>query len=81
MINLVHVGVKLLHKHETTGDQVITQCLPSPNVNDIGKVGVDEVHQNDLAFRMIAASRKVLREFLVGIIIMELKRDRSRIRR
>ena len=31
-------------------------------MNDIGKVGVDEVCQNDLAFRMNAASRKVLRE-------------------
>ena len=80
-INPMHVGVKLLDKHERTGGRDITQWLPSPIVNDIGKVGVGEVHQNDLAFRMNAASRKVLRECLVGIIIMELKMRRSRIRR
>ena len=80
-INLVHVGVKLLDKHERTGDRIITQWLPSPTVNNIGKVGVDEVCQNDLAFRMNAVSRKFLRECLVGIIITEPKRDRSRIRR
>ena len=44
-------------------------------MNDIKKVGVDEVCQNDLAFRMNAASRKVLQECLVGIIITELKRE------
>ena len=81
MINLVHFGVKLLDKHERTGDRVVTQWLPSPTVNDIGKVGVGEVRQKDLAFRMNVTSRKVLQECLVGIIITEPKRDRSRIRR
>ena len=80
-INLVHVGVKLLDKHERTSDRDVTQWLPSPTVNDIGKVGVGEVCQNDLAFRMNAASRKILRECLVGIIITEPKRERSKIRR
>ena len=56
-INPVHVGVKLLDKHERTNDWDVTQRLPSPTV----KVGVGEVRQNDLAFRMKAASRKVLR--------------------
>ena len=45
MINLVRVGVKLLDKHEKTGDR-----LPSPTVNDRGKVDVGKVRQNDLAF-------------------------------
>ena len=56
-INPVYVGVKLLDKHERTNDWNVTQRLPSPTV----KVGVGEVRQNDLAFRMKAASRKVLR--------------------
>ena len=46
-------------------------------MNDNRKVGVGEVRQNDLAFRMNAASRKVLRECLVGIIITEPKRERG----
>ena len=80
-INPVHVGVELLDKHERTSDRDVTQWLPSLTVNDSGKVGVDEVRQNELAFRMNAVSRNVFRECLVGIIIMEPKRERSRIRR
>ena len=49
----------------------------SLTVNDIGKVGVGEVRQNDLEIRMNAASRKVLHECLVGINIMESKRERG----
>ena len=70
-INPVQAGVKLLDKHERTGDRNVTQWLPSPTVNDRGKVGVSKVRQNDLAFRMNASSRKVLRECLKGIIITE----------
>ena len=40
-------------------------------MNDRGKVGVGKVRQYDLAFRMNASSRKVLRECLKGIIITE----------
>ena len=80
-INPVHVGVKHLDKHERTSNQDITQWLLSPTVNDSGKVSVGKVLQNDLAFRMNAASRKVLWECPVGIIITELKREKSRIRR
>ena len=47
-------------------------------MNDSGKVSVGEIRQNDLAFRMNAVSKKVLRECLVGIIIMESKRERER---
>ena len=54
---------------------------PIPTVNDSGKVGVDEARQNDLEFRMNATSKKVLRECIVGIIITEPKKERSRIRR
>ena len=71
-INPVHVGVKLLDKHERTGDWGITQWLPSPTVNDRGKVGVCKICQDDLAFRMNASSRKVLQKYLKGIIITEL---------
>ena len=70
-INPVHVGVELLDKHERTGDRDVTQWLPSPTVNDRGKVGVCKILQNDLAFRMNASSRKVLRKCLKGIIITE----------
>ena len=80
-INPVHVGVKLLNEHERTSDRVVTQWLPFSTVNDSGKVSVSEVHQYDLAFQMNTSSRKVLRECLVGIIVMEPKRKRGRIRR
>ena len=80
-INLMHVGVKLLDKHERTGDRDVTQWLPSPTVNDRGNVGVGKVRQNDLAFRMNASSREVLRKCLKGIIIMEPNVRRWRIKR
>ena len=54
---------------------------PISTVNDSGKVGVGEAHQNDLEFRMNATSKKVLQECLVGIIITKPKRERSRIKR
>ena len=73
----MHVGVKLLDKHERTSDQEVTQWLPFLTVNDNGKVNVDEVRQNDLAFQMNTSSRKVLQEFLVSIIIMEPKREKQ----
>ena len=80
-INPVHVGVKILDKYERTSDRDVTQWLPFPTVNDSGKVSVNEVRQNDLAFQMNTSSRKFLRECLVGIIITKPKRERSRIRR
>ena len=81
IINLVHVGVKLLDKHERTGDQDVTQWLQSPTVNNRGKVGVGKVRQNDLAFWMNVSSREVLRKCLKGIIITEPNVRRWRIRR
>ena len=80
-INLVHVGVEFLDKHERTCDWDVTQWLPSPTVNDKGKVSVGKVRQNDLAFRMNASSREVLRECLKGIIIIEPDSRRRRISR
>ena len=80
-INPVYVGVKLLDKHERTSDWDVTQWFTSPTMNDSEKVSVGEVRQNDLVFRMNASSRKILRECLVGIIITERKRERSRIKR
>ena len=80
-INPVHVGVELLDKHEKIGDRDVTQWLPSPIVNDRGKVGVGKVRQNDLAFRMNASSREVLRKCLKGIIITKPNVRRWRIRR
>ena len=63
-----------------TCDWDVTQWLPFPIVNDSGKVSVGEVHQDDLAFRMNASLRKVLREGFLGILITEPNRWRSRIR-
>ena len=80
-INLVHVEVELLDKHERTCDQDVTQWLPSPTMNDRGKVDVGKVWQNDLAFRINATSRDVLWKCLKGIIIMEPDVRRRRIRR
>ena len=80
-INPMHVGVELLDKHERIGDRDVTQWLPSPTVNDRGKVGVGKVRQNDLEFRMNALSREVLWKCLKGIIIMEPNVRRWRIRR
>ena len=70
-INPVHVGVKLLDKHERTCDRDVTQWLPSSTMNDRGKVSVGKVWQNDLAFWMNALSREVLRKCLKRIIITE----------
>ena len=80
-INPMHVGVELLDKHERTCDWDVTQWLPSPTVNDRGKVSVSKVWQNDLAFRMNALSREVLRKCLKAIIITEPDVKRWRIRR
>ena len=81
MVNPMHVGVKLLDKHERTCDWDVTQWLPSPTMNDRGKVSVGKVRQNDLAFRMNASSREVLQKCLKGIIITELDVRRRRISR
>ena len=70
-IKSMHVGVKLLDQHGWTCDRDITQWLPTPTVNDIGLVSVNEVRQDDLAFRMNVSSRKVLLESLSGILIMK----------
>ena len=80
-IKTMHVGVKLLNQHGRTSDRDVTQWLPSPTVNDSGKVSVSEVRQNDSMFRLNTSSRKVLWEFLSGILITEPNVRRSRIRR
>ena len=80
-IETMHVGVKLLDQHGRTSDQDVTQWLLSLTVNDSGKVNVGEVRQNDSAFQMNTSSRKVFREVLSGILIMEPNMRMSRIRR
>ena len=77
----VHIGVKLLDQRERTCDQDVTQWLPSPTVNDKGKVNVGKVQQYDLAFWMNTSSREVLRKCLKGIIITEPNSRKRRIRR
>ena len=80
-INPVHVGVKVLDKHERTCDRDVTQWLPSPTMNDRGKVSVGKVRQNDLVFRKNASSREVLLKCLKGIIVTEPDVRRWRISR
>ena len=81
MIYPVHVGVKLLDKNKRTCDRDVTQWLLFPTVNDRGKASVGKVRQNNLAFRMNASSREILRKCLKGIIITELDSRRRRISR
>ena len=80
-INPMHVGVKLLDKHERTSDRDVTQWLPFLTMNDSGKVNVSEVCQNDLVFWMNTSSREVLWEVLSCLLIMEPNRRRGGIRR
>ena len=80
-IKSMHVGVKLLDQHGQTSDRDVTPWLPSPIVNDSGKVSVSEVRQIDSGFQMNTSSRKVLREVLSGILITKPNMRRSRIRR
>ena len=77
-VNLMHVGIELLNQHERTSDGLVTKRLPFSTVNDSGKVGVSKMTQNDSVFRMNASSGKVFRKCLVGIIIMEIERERER---
>ena len=46
-------------------------------MDDSGKVSVGEVRQDDLAFRMNASSRKVLKEVWFGFLITESDRKMS----
>ena len=80
-VNPVHVGVELLNQHERTSDRLVIKRLPFSTVNDNGKVGVSKMTQDDSAFRMNASSGKVLRIYLVGIIISEPERKRCMIKR
>ena len=81
IIKSMHVGVELLNQHGWIGDRDITQWLPTPTVKDNGSVSVREVWQNDLAFRMNASSREVLKEVCFGLLITEPNRRWSRVRR
>ena len=81
IIKSMHVGVELLDQHGWTSDRDVTHWLPSPTVNDSGKDSVGEVWQNDLAFRMNASSREVLKEVCFGQLITEPNRRGSRVRR
>ena len=70
-IKSMHIKVKLLYDHGGTSDQDYTQWLPTPTVDDNGKVNIRKIWKDDLAFRMNTSSRKVLRKVLTGFIITE----------
>ena len=50
VIKSVHIGVKLLYDHGRTSDQDVTKRLPTPTVDDSGKVNIEKVRKDDLAF-------------------------------
>ena len=81
IIESMHVEVELLDQYRWTSDRGITKWFPSPTIDDSEKVNVREVWQRDLAFRMNASSRKVLKEVRFGLLITEPDMRGSRIRR
>ena len=81
IIESMHVEVKLLDQHRWTSDWGITQWPLSYTIDDSGKVGVREVRQDDLAFKMNASSRKVLKEVWFCLLITKPDRERSSVSR
>ena len=79
-IKSMHVGVELPNDHGGTSDRGTTKWLTTPTVDDRGKCSVREIKQNDLAFRMNASSREVLREVLMSFLITEPNIRRCRIK-
>ena len=71
VIKSVHIRVKLLYDHGGTSDWDIIKGLPTPTVDDSGKVSIEKIRKDDLVFRMNAASRKVFQEVLTGFLIMK----------
>ena len=79
MINPVHVGVKLLDKHKSTSDRDVTQWLPSPTVNDNGKVSVGEVRRRS---KWMPRREKFSKNVMwASSSLQKPKKERSRIRR
>ena len=60
VIKSIHIRENLLHDHGETSDWDVTKELPTPTMTDSGKVNIEKIQKNDLAFRMNAPSRKVL---------------------
>ena len=81
IIESMHVEIKLLDQHRWTSDRGITQWPLSYTVDDSGKIGVREVWQDDLVYRMNASSRKVLKEVWFGLLITKPNRERSSVSR
>ena len=89
-IDIVYVGVKLLYKHDRTPlykhdrtpQGFLKERILAPSPNDSWEMSVSVIWQNDLAFRMNAASLEVLEEVLLSLLIKEpdVKRGK-RIRR
>ena len=80
-VNPIHVRVELLNQHERTSDELVTKRLPFSTMNDSGKVNVRKMTQDDSTFQMNASPRKFFHKCLVGIIVIETKRERRMIRR
>ena len=80
-IKSMHVRVELLNDHGGTSDWGTTKLLPTPTIDNNRKCSVREIRQNDLAFRMNASSKEVLKEVWFGFLITEPDRKRCRIRK
>ena len=59
-IDTMYIGVKLLYNHNRTSQRTHIERSPTPSPNDGRERSVGKVRQNDLAFRMNAASLEVL---------------------
>ena len=49
VIKSVYIGVKLLYDHGETSDWDVTKGLPTPIVDDSGKVSIEKIGKDDLA--------------------------------
>ena len=71
-IDAVYVGVKLLYKHDGTPRGSLKQRFPTPSSNDFRERSVGKNQQNHLVVQMNATFLEVLREVLLGLLIIEL---------
>ena len=77
-IDGVHIGVKLLYEHVGTPWGFLTKRSPSLRANSIEWRSVWEIRQNDLAFWMNRPVRKVLKEVIIYLFIIEPNRIRGK---
>ena len=50
VIESMHIGVELLYHREGMSDRDVTKGLLTPTIKDSGKVGIEKIRKDDLAF-------------------------------